>query len=74
MWEWLPEFIAPTLTGVSIFCLAGMKTKADNVWWSRVFGGSYPNQGMALFSLTFDWCASPDSLSPPEVSLLGSVV
>ena len=22
VWEWFPEFIAPTLTGISIFCLA----------------------------------------------------
>jgi len=51
VWEWFPEFIAPTLTGVSIFCLA----KRNGTWWSRVFGGAYSNEGLGLFSLCFDW-------------------
>lgn len=50
-WEFFPEFIAPTLTGVSIFCLA----KRNGVWWSRVFGGAYPNEGMGIFSICLDW-------------------
>ncbi|KAL0057794.1 hypothetical protein AAF712_015552 [Marasmius tenuissimus] len=28
VWEWFPEYIAPTLTGVSIFCLA----RKDSAW------------------------------------------
>lgn len=31
IWEWFPEFLAPTLTGVSIFCLA----KRDSTWVTR---------------------------------------
>ncbi|GAA5902251.1 hypothetical protein JCM8208_007240 [Rhodotorula glutinis] len=50
-WEWVPEFIAPTLTGVSIFCLA----KRDSAWVTRIFGGSNGNEGLGLFSLCFDW-------------------
>lgn len=29
-----PQFVAPTLTGISIFCLA----KQDSAWVTRVFG------------------------------------
>ncbi|KAJ7743223.1 peptide transporter MTD1 [Mycena maculata] len=50
-WEFFPEFIAPTLTGVSIFCLA----RQDSAWVSHIFGGSYPNEGFGMFSLCFDW-------------------
>lgn len=35
-WEFVPEFIAPTLTGISIFCLA----KRDSAWVTRIFGGT----------------------------------
>ncbi|GJN93053.1 hypothetical protein Rhopal_006098-T1 [Rhodotorula paludigena] len=51
IWEWLPEFVAPTLTGVSIFCLA----KRDSAWFTRIFGGSNGNEGLGMFSLCFDW-------------------
>ncbi|KAF7302311.1 OPT oligopeptide transporter [Mycena chlorophos] len=51
VWEWFPEYIAPTLTGVSIFCLADQKSP----WVSRIFGGSAGNEGLGAFSLCFDW-------------------
>jgi OPT family small oligopeptide transporter len=51
VWEWFPEYIAPTLTGVSIWCLAWQKSP----WVSRVFGGAAGNEGLGLFSLCFDW-------------------
>ncbi|TNY19127.1 peptide transporter MTD1 [Rhodotorula diobovata] len=51
VWEWIPEFIAPSLTGISIFCLA----RQDSAWVTRIFGGSYPNEGMGLFQFCFDW-------------------
>jgi hypothetical protein len=31
VWEFFPEFLAPTLTGISIFCLA----KRDSPWVTR---------------------------------------
>lgn len=34
VWEWFPEYIAPTLTGISIFCLANKKS----AWFTRLFG------------------------------------
>ncbi|KAJ7760820.1 peptide transporter MTD1 [Mycena maculata] len=51
VWEWFPEFIAPTLTGISIFCLA----KRDSPWVTRIFGGAAGNEGLGLFALCFDW-------------------
>ncbi|TKA53580.1 hypothetical protein B0A53_03871 [Rhodotorula sp. CCFEE 5036] len=50
-WEFVPEFIAPTLTGISIFCLA----KRDSAWVTRIFGGSNGNEGLGMFSLCLDW-------------------
>lgn len=34
--RWIPEFIAPLLTGISIFCLA----RRNSAWVSRIFGVS----------------------------------
>ncbi|KAH9477169.1 Oligopeptide transporter 3 [Psilocybe cubensis] len=51
VWEWFPEYIAPTLTGVSIFCLANQ----DSAWFTRIFGGAAGNEGLGVFSLSFDW-------------------
>ncbi|KAJ7098484.1 OPT oligopeptide transporter [Mycena belliarum] len=51
VWEWIPEYIAPTLTGISIFCLANQ----DSAWFTRVFGGAAGNEGLGAFSLCFDW-------------------
>jgi len=51
VWEWFPEYIAPTLTGFSIFCLADRKS----AWVSRIFGGANNNEGLGAFALCFDW-------------------
>ncbi|KAF9025798.1 OPT oligopeptide transporter [Hymenopellis radicata] len=51
VWEWFPEYIAPTLTGISIFCLA----RQDSAWVSRIFGGAAGNEGLGMFSLCLDW-------------------
>ncbi|KAI0692131.1 OPT oligopeptide transporter [Cerioporus squamosus] len=51
VWEWFPEYIAPTLTGISIVCLAVQK----NAWVTRVFGGAAGNEGLGMFALCFDW-------------------
>ncbi|KAJ7362521.1 peptide transporter MTD1 [Mycena albidolilacea] len=50
-WEWFPEFIAPTLTGISIFCLANRKS----AWFTRIFGGAAGNEGLGVFALCLDW-------------------
>ncbi|KAJ6465562.1 OPT oligopeptide transporter [Mycena vitilis] len=51
VWEWFPEYIAPTLTGISIFCLANQ----NSAWFTRVFGGAAGNEGLGAFSLCLDW-------------------
>ncbi|KAG5728413.1 Oligopeptide transporter 3 [Termitomyces sp. T112] len=51
VWEWFPEYIAPTLTGISIFCLANQ----DSAWFTRIFGGAAGNEGLGVFSLCLDW-------------------
>lgn len=45
------QFVAPTLTGISIFCLA----RRDSAWFTRIFGGSNGNEGLGMFSLCLDW-------------------
>ncbi|KAH9889084.1 OPT oligopeptide transporter [Cubamyces lactineus] len=51
VWEWFPEYIAPTLTGISIICLADQKS----AWVTRIFGGAAGNEGLGLFALSLDW-------------------
>ncbi|KAK0199297.1 peptide transporter MTD1 [Desarmillaria ectypa] len=51
VWEWFPEYIAPTLTGISVFCLA----KRDSAWFTRIFGGAAGNEGLGMFALCLDW-------------------
>jgi OPT family small oligopeptide transporter len=78
VWEWFPEYIAPTLTGISIFCLADRKSS----WVSRIFGGAAGNEGLGALSLCFDWVylgsggGSIGSLFTPlstQLSLYGGV-
>ncbi|KAH8919014.1 OPT superfamily oligopeptide transporter [Atractiella rhizophila] len=51
VWEWFPEYIAPTLTGISIFCLA----RQNSPWVTRIFGGAAGNEGLGLFAICLDW-------------------
>ncbi|KAF9870610.1 hypothetical protein CkaCkLH20_11916 [Colletotrichum karsti] len=51
VWEVLPEYIMPILTGVSVFCLA----KRDSLIFTFIFGGSNGNEGLGLLSLGLDW-------------------
>ncbi|KAF8993551.1 peptide transporter MTD1 [Cyathus striatus] len=51
VWEWFPEYLAPTLTGISIFCLA----KQNSPWFTRIFGGAAGNEGLGAFSFCLDW-------------------
>jgi hypothetical protein len=45
------EYIAPMLIGISVLCLASKKS----AWFTRVFGGAIGNEGLAAFSLCFEW-------------------
>ncbi|KAJ3142506.1 hypothetical protein HK100_002572 [Physocladia obscura] len=52
-YEWLPQYIAPSLIGFSVICLATQHLKSDVV--AKVFGGASANEGLGLFSICFDW-------------------
>ncbi|KAK0448905.1 OPT oligopeptide transporter [Desarmillaria tabescens] len=43
VWEWFPEYIAPTLTG-------------DSAWVTRIFGGAAGNEGLGAFSCALTGC------------------
>lgn len=51
VWETVPEYMMPTMIGVSVFCLA----KQDNMVVSNLFGGTDGNEGMGLLSISTDW-------------------
>ncbi|KAK8213651.1 putative oligopeptide transporter [Phyllosticta capitalensis] len=55
-YEWLPAYVWPWLNSVSIPCLASMKaTGQTGKTLTQVFGGASNNEGLGLFSLSFDW-------------------
>lgn len=60
LWEIVPEWIMPILTGVSIFCLANQKSPV----FTTIFGGTDGNEGLGLFSLCFDWDYISGGYSP----------
>ncbi|KAI9642561.1 hypothetical protein NHQ30_009366 [Ciborinia camelliae] len=55
-YEFFPAYIFPWLNSVSIPCLAAMNdtgSKADVL--TNLFGGATNNEGLGLFTLSFDW-------------------
>lgn len=56
VYEFFPAYIFPWLNSVSIPCLAAMNaTGSKGAILGNLFGGSTNNQGLGLFSLSFDW-------------------
>lgn len=56
VYEFFPAYIFPWLNSVSIPCLAAMKTTGEKAAiLTNLFGGSINNEGLGLFSLSFDW-------------------
>ncbi|KAJ6173590.1 hypothetical protein N7485_006402 [Penicillium canescens] len=56
LYEIIPAYIFPWLNSVSIPCLAAQKaTGSKGAVLNNIFGGSTTNQGLGLFSLSFDW-------------------
>ncbi|KAL0940199.1 oligopeptide transporter 7 [Colletotrichum truncatum] len=56
VYEFLPAYIWPWLNSVSIPCLAAMHaTGAKAATLTNLFGGSINNEGLGLFTLSFDW-------------------
>jgi hypothetical protein len=55
-YEFFPAYMFPWLNSVSIPCLAAMRaTGSKAAALTNVFGGATNNEGMGLFSLSFDW-------------------
>ncbi|KAI8610120.1 peptide transporter MTD1 [Chytriomyces sp. MP71] len=50
-WTWFPQWMAPTLIGISFFCIANRNSDV----FTKVFGGVANNEGLGLFSISFDW-------------------
>ncbi|GKZ96811.1 hypothetical protein CBS147343_10742 [Aspergillus niger] len=56
LYEIIPAYIFPWLNSVSIPCLAAQKaTGKKGSVLTNVFGGASNNEGLGLFSLSFDW-------------------
>lgn len=56
LWEPLPSYIWPWLNSVSIPCLASMNATGNTASiLTNIFGGAENNEGLGLFSLSFDW-------------------
>ncbi|KIJ62124.1 hypothetical protein HYDPIDRAFT_114969 [Hydnomerulius pinastri MD-312] len=56
VWEIIPSYIFPLLSGVSVFCLASQHTSpAVQDIFTNIFGGADGNEGLGLLSLSFDW-------------------
>lgn len=55
-YEFFPAYIFPFLNSVSIPCLAAMRaTGSKAAVLANLFGGSLNNEGLGIFSLSFDW-------------------
>lgn len=65
LWEILPEWMFPLLTGFSVFCLANQRSTD----FTRVFGGSNGNEGLGLLSICFDWQYISGGVNPFAIPL-----
>jgi hypothetical protein len=56
LYETFPAYIFPWLNSISIPCLAAMHaTGSKAAVLTNLFGGANNNEGLGLFSLSFDW-------------------
>ena len=56
IYEFFPAYMFPWLNSVSVPCLASMKATGDKAAvLQNIFGGATNNEGLGLFSLSFDW-------------------
>jgi OPT oligopeptide transporter protein len=56
IYEIIPSYIFPLLNGLNIFCLTSQHASpgVQDVF-TNIFGGATANEGLGLFSLSFDW-------------------
>ncbi|TPX75856.1 hypothetical protein CcCBS67573_g02877 [Chytriomyces confervae] len=50
-WTFLPQYIAPTLIGISVFCLSNQNSPL----FTQLFGGVNNNEGLGIGSISLDW-------------------
>ncbi|KAJ5504754.1 Oligopeptide transporter OPT superfamily [Penicillium fimorum] len=56
LYETIPAYIFPWLNSVSVPCLAAQKATGETAnKLNNIFGGATNNQGIGLFTLSFDW-------------------
>ncbi|KAF8230326.1 oligopeptide transporter [Tricholoma matsutake] len=56
VYEVIPAYVFPLLNGVNLFCLASQRASQKTVdVFTNIFGGTNGNEGLGLFSLSFDW-------------------
>ena len=65
VYEIIPSYIFPLMNGVNIFCLASQHTspRVQDVF-TNIFGGADGNEGLGLFSVSFDWQYITSALVP----------
>ncbi|KAH9812223.1 putative oligopeptide transporter [Melampsora americana] len=71
-WEILPQFLAPALSAVNIFCMCLPGVPAV----TNVFGGASPNTGFGILSASLDWTnisAGVNGASPMYVPWVAQV-
>ncbi|KAH9998274.1 oligopeptide transporter [Russula vinacea] len=55
-YEIIPSYIFPLLNGFNIFCLSSQHASPSvQDAFTNIFGGADSNEGLGLFSLSFDW-------------------
>jgi OPT oligopeptide transporter protein len=55
-YEIIPSYIFPFLNGFNIFCLSSQHASPSvQDAFTNIFGGADSNEGLGLFSLSFDW-------------------
>ncbi|EAU89574.2 peptide transporter MTD1 [Coprinopsis cinerea okayama7 len=57
IYEIFPAYIFPLLNGINIFCLASQTSTSQILQdaFTSLFGGASGNEGLGLFSVSFDW-------------------
>jgi hypothetical protein len=56
IFEIIPSYMFPLFNGFNIFCLASQRASSSvQDVFTNIFGGANSNEGLGLFSLSFDW-------------------
>lgn len=56
VYEFFPAYVFPFLNSISIPCLAAMHATGNTAnILTNLFGGASNNEGLGLFSFSFDW-------------------